>query len=238
MAGSQYRMVIDDPDKIDLLTDDMKRLMLQGAVATVNVMAALTRKNAIKNLNDDFTLRNKFTTGGINLHFDKSDDTVTDLKEVQAVFGAKRMYMERQEEGGIHDDPGGGRLAIPTDAARGGSNKNAVPRENYIKNVRKKMYRYDPRHVVNSKIENANNLVSAAASAYEDGAFLEYNKNIYRVTDFKKFGDDVQFELEMIYFRGLEKTTTPAKPWLEPAAEKPVADRQKIFNSQMNKLDK
>ena len=227
-------LAIDDPDKIDLLTDDMKKLMLQGAVATVNVMAALTRKNAIKNLNDDFTLRNKFTTGGINLHFDKADDTVTDLKEVQAVFGAKRMYMERQEEGGIHDDPGGHRLAIPTDVARGGSNKNAIPKKNYLKNVRKKMYKYDPRHGATGK----SSLVSVVEAAFEDGAFLKYNKNIYRVNNFKKVGDDVQFELEMIYFRGLEKTTTPAKPWLEPATEKPVADRQKIFNSQMNKLDK
>ena len=235
MAGSQYRMVIDDPSKFGLLSDDMQKLMIKGAAQTVNIMAALTRKNAIKNIRDDFTLRNSFTTGGINLHFDRADENAASFEDVQAVVGAKRQYMERQEMGGKHTDPQGGQLAIPTDTARGGSNAKAVPRKNYIKNVRKKMYKYDPRHQQGT---GASSLVSAAASAYKDGAFLQYGKNIYRVTDFKKSGGDVEFKLEMVYFRQLSETTTPAKPWLAPAAEKPLADRQKIFNSQMNKLDK
>lgn len=234
-AGSQYRMVIDDPSKIGLLTEDMKKLVIRGAAQTVNIQAVLTRKNAVKILKGEFTLRNSFTTGGINLHFDRADEDARSFGEVSSTVGAVRQYMERQEEGGIHADPGGGKLAIPTDEARGGDNKKPVPRSMYIKKVRRKMYEYNP---AQRKGTPGSNLVAVAATAFKEGAFLKYGENIYRVTDFRSGGGDVEFDLEMVYFRQLSQTETKAHPWLEPAMRKPAADRQRIFNSQMNKLDR
>ena len=98
------------------------------------------------------------------------------------------------------------------------------------------MYKYNPTH---GKGTRSSNLVSIAYVVFKNNAFLQYNKNIFRVKSFNKNAQGKEkFKLEMVYFRQLSETETRARPWLEPAMEKPVADRQRIFNSQMDKLDK
>jgi hypothetical protein len=232
---SGYKMVIDDPSKFELLTEDMKKTMLKAAVNTVNMQAALTRKNAIQNIQQSFTLRNTFTQRQIA--FDRCTiENPTSFSEIESHVGAREKigYMARQESGGTHTAANGGQLAIPSDAARGGTNKNPVQRNMYRAKVNKKIVKYNPQYKGTGKSA----LVSAAESAYTGGKFLKYNKNIYKVTAFRKTGDNISFELELLYNRHLSSTETKAEPWLEPAAQKPAQDAQSIFNSQMNKLDK
>lgn len=232
---SGYKMVIDDPSKIDLLTQDMKNTMMKAAVNTVNMQAALTRKNAIENIQNNFTLRNTFTTRQIG--YDRCQvENPQSFDQIESHVGAKEKasYMARQEEGGLHTANNGGQLSIPTNTARAGSSKNPVQRSMYRSRINRRIIKYNPEHSGTGKSA----LVSAAKTAYESGRFLKYGKNIYHVTSFKKTGDNIKFELEMIYFRGLTSTVTTAAPWLQPAAEKPAQDAQAIFNSQMNKLDK
>jgi len=232
---SGYKMVIDDPSKFHLLTEDMKKTMLKAAVNTVNMQAAMTRKNAIENIQNSFTLRNNFTTRQIG--YDRCQvENPQSFEEIESHVGAreKASYMKRQEEGGLHTASNGGQLPIPTNTARAGSNKNPVQRSMYRNRINRRIIKYNPEHSGTGKSA----LVSAAKTAYETGRFLKYGKNIYKVTSFRKTGDNINFELEMVYFRGLTSTVTKAAPWLEPAAQKPAQDAQSIFNSQMNKLDK
>jgi len=231
---SGYRMVIDDPSKIDLITDDMKSLMFKAAKNTVNIQAALTRKNALETI-QQFTLRNTFTKRQIQYTPCQEENPVS-FSQIESHVGAteKAPYMERQEEGGIHSNPNGGPVAIPTIASRGGSNKNPVQKKMYRSKIQPKIIKYNPQNGATP----SSALVKAAKKAYEVNGFLKYNKNIYKVVSFNKAGNKVNFKLEMIYFRGLTSTVTKQAPWLQPASLKPAQDGQNIFNSQIEKLDK
>lgn len=231
---SGYKMVIDDPSKFHLLTEDMQKTMLKAAAATVNVQAALTRKNAIENLHNEFILRNTFTEKSVA--FDRAPEDVTSFNQIESHVGARdrASFLERQESGGTHKPTNGGQLSIPTTEARAGSRKNTVEKSLYRTKINKKIIKYNPYHKGTGKSA----LVSAAEVAYEQKKFLKYNKNIYRVTSFTKSGDNIKFNLQMIYFRGKSETQTKATHWLTEASLKPAQDAQAIFNSQMNKLDK
>ena len=227
-------MVIDDPSKFHLLTEDMKSDMLKAAAATVNVQAALTRKNAIEKLHQDFTLRNTFTEKSIG--FDRAPAEATSFSEIESHVGARdrASYLERQETGGTHRASNGGQLSIPTTAARSGSSRNPVQKSMYRTKVNKKIIKYNPYY----KSTGKSALVSAAEAAYTQNKYLKYNKNIYRVTSFTKSGGHVKFNLEMLYFRGVTQTQTQATHWLTESMAKPAADAQSIFNSQMKKLER
>jgi hypothetical protein len=84
---SGYKMVIDDPSKFHLLTEDMQKTMLKAATATVNVQAALTRKNAIENLHNEFILRNTFTEKSVA--FDRAPEDVTSFNQIESHVGAR-----------------------------------------------------------------------------------------------------------------------------------------------------
>lgn len=225
-------MVIDDPSKFHLLTEDMQKDVLKAAATTVNIQAALTRNNAIQNLQNDFILRNQFTTKSIQ--FDRAPAEATSFDQIESHVGAldRASYLERQEKGGSHTNPSGGQLSIPTTAARAGSNRNLVQKSLYRTKINKKIIKYNPHQAGNGRSA----LVIAAQAASAPGKYLKYNKNIYKVLDFKKSGDNVSFRLEMIYFRGKSATQTKATHWLTEASLKPAQDAQSIFNSQMEKL--
>ena len=225
-------MVIDDPSKFHLLTEDMQKDVLKAAAATVNIQAALTRRNAIENLHNDFILRNQFTEK--SLHFEQAPKEAKSFEEIESHIGAldRASYLERQEKGGSHTAKNGGRLSIPTIVARSGSRRKLVDTDLYRKKVNKKLVKYNPHLAGNGRSA----LVLAAQAASAPGKYLKYNKNIYKVLDFKKSGDNVSFRLEMIYFRGKSATQTKATHWLTEASLKPAQDAQSIFNSQMEKL--
>ena len=231
---SGYKMVIDDPSKFHLLTEDMQKTMLKAAAATVNIQAFLTRKNAVQTFHTDFTLRNDFTEKSI--YVAQAPKEAMSFSEIESHVGAldRASYLERQETGGVHKPTNGGQLSIPTIAARSGSRRKPVEDSMYRRKVNKKIIKYNPYHKGTGKSA----LVSAAEVAYEQKKFLKYNKNIYRVTSFTKSGDNIKFNLQMIYFRGKSETQTKATHWLTQAAQKPAQDAQSIFNSQMKKLEK
>ena len=65
---------------------------------------------------------------------------------------------------------------------------------------------------------------------------LNFKKGIYEVTGFKSLKGNVSFNLHLIRNKAYTQTTTPAKPWLEPAMEQPARDSQQIFNQEMSKI--
>ena len=138
MPSTAVQLVIDDPENFHLLTTDLKEKIIQGAIATVNVQAALTRKNAVKLVQDNFTLRNNFTTSQIQ--FEQMPQTrFISLDKITSRVGIteKADYMARQETGGVRKNESGNNLAIPTNRARGGNRGSPVLKNNYLTKLKK-----------------------------------------------------------------------------------------------------
>ena len=120
------------PNAFQLVVDDIKKTQKLAAVNTVNRVAFTARKNAISNIEKNFTLRNTFTTRNIIV---TPAQKSARLDDIRAYTGAteKAEYMARQETGGTKRAPSGKNLIIPNTRACGGSNKNTV----------RKKFRYD-----------------------------------------------------------------------------------------------
>jgi hypothetical protein len=235
------KMVIDDLSKMHLLTADMQRQLKRGGIATVNIMAALARKEAIKNLKSEFTLRNTFTARNVRFTPMAENPNVT-LSAIQSFAGVteKAGYMQRQEEGGKHTPSSGNTLAIPTAEARGGSDKNPVRPGMRVGKMRKeqRVHGHGTKSYASQKAWN----VARAAVAYTKNLFLPYggngdNRNLHRVAGFEKgSGSSVRFKLKQVYKFDTKETDTPAKPWFVPACEKAAKECRNIWISQMKKL--
>ena len=231
-------MVYDDLNKMKLLCDDLKKDLIKAAIATVNIKAALARKEAINNIKNNFTLRNNFTTSQIQ--FTPAPEGHFSISDIHSTIGVtqKAAYMARQEEGGEHTPSQGKTLAIPTNVARGGSIKSAVLSSMHVKNLGKK------RVIGNSNREyNSHKAFIAARAfiAFKEGLFLPLGgsgdrSNLHEVISFQSTGDKIEFKTRQVYKFEQEKTITPSQPWLLPACEKVDADSQQIFNSQAKKV--
>jgi hypothetical protein len=232
MASTAAQMVIDDPEDFHLLTTDVKEKIIQAGIATVNVQAALTRKNAIENVRADFTLRNNFTTSQIQFQQMEKARFIS-LSAIQSKVGIteKAGYMARQETGGPHKAEGGTNLAIPTNLARGGNRGSPVLKSQYLsklKKVRGGDYFRDGGTYVSK-------LVARAAVASKNNILMRHSDKLFSVTGFEKRGGKVHFKMQEIYGLDREETITPEMPWLKPATDKVAKDGEKIFISEMKK---
>lgn len=202
----------------------------KAAINTVNIQAAMTRKNAIKNIHEDLTIRNTFTERSIV--FTQCPKNTKDYNKIQSQVGAleRADYMERQEEGGKRKPKNGTHLAIPTTKARGGVNTNLI----------RKKYKLGQIQTVKADNSNRNfrsKLVAKAFIAWKENKVISYNKGIFAITNFQKNKDTVSFEMHKIYTTNYTETKTPATPWLEPATLYPAEQQQNIFNNEMKKLN-
>ena len=238
MPSTTVRLVIDDPENFHLLTTDMKEMIIKGAIATVNVQAALTRKNAVKLVQDNFTLRNNFTTSQIQ--FEQMPQTrFISLDKITSRVGVteKADYMARQETGGERVTKSGANLAIPTDIARGGNRGSPVLKNKYLSKLKKQTV-----YVNFHTGARGGALVRAAYMAAKHNKMLRYNKGLFIIRDFLITKTDnpannrVSFKMDLIYNFQHRKTFTSENKWLWPASEKPAQDVENIFLSQMKKL--
>jgi hypothetical protein len=233
MSESAFRMVIDDPSKFSLLTTDMKEQMIKGLTATVNVQAALARKYAIKNIQDDFTLRNSFTTRQIQ--YTPMPQGRYSINAIKSSIGVteKAGYMALQEKGGLRVPAQGDRLAVPTNLARGGNKGSPVARKDQVGNLKNKMVYVHFKHSGAPKSE----LVKSAYIAAKHKSVMRYYKGLFLVSDFiRKSDKGISFKMDMLYEFMNREVFTPENEWLWPASERPAKDTLNIFMSQMKKL--
>jgi hypothetical protein len=236
-------MIIDDPSKFPLLTADMKKCVCEAATNSVNIMAALARKEAIKNVKANFITRNTFTARQIQ--YTPMAQGSHELSAIKSVVGAtvKAPYMARQEEGGVHRPSKGRTLAIPTNEARGGSKRNPVQSSMRVNKIGKRRRVRSPTrrdYAFWFRSEKARK-VARAWTAYKKGLFIpiggsEGQRNLFAVTEFHKTKSGVAFKLKQIYKFDKPETVTKPEPWLLPASDKAANQAQAIFNSQMKKL--
>lgn len=225
------KLIIQDPENFHILTTDIKKKIIKSATNTVNIQAAIARKNIIQSIKSNFTTRNNFTTRQVQ--FDKMPDELYALKAIKSTVGInqKADYMERQEKGGTHKTKTGSKLAIPTDKARGSKNK-AVPRKYRVNNLSRRKVKGKFKNNIKSKKARQ---VARAYIAFKTGKFVSFGNNLHQVSSFKKVKSSVHFRLKQIYNFSKTQTKTPATPFFEKSTEKPARDGQRIFNQQMNK---
>jgi len=221
-----------DANSLPQMFDDIKRELVGAARDTVNIKAAKGRKEAIKNVKNDFTTRNNFTTSQIQ--FTQASEGIHNIQKIQSFVGVteKASYMARQETGGERRNESGKNLAIPTDSARGGNRVSPVSRSMYLRKLKRLRKKRKETH---SGFEKSW-FVRKAYIAAKYNLILPYAGKLFKVSDFfKPTRENVFFKMDMIYVINQEETTTPPTPWLLPACEKVHAGSQAIFNSQMKK---
>jgi len=177
--------------------------------------------------------------------FSPSTGKFTRITSIQASVGALEAagYMARQEEGGAHTSKGGGNLAIPTDEARGGNKAKAVPKQMYLRRIKRNRMVREARAGDRSARYGsaAARLVARAYIAAKHGKFVSRaGRSIFRVSDFVKSGTGknsvVAFKAVQMYNIDKAQTMTQARPWLLPASDRAARNAQRIFETQMDKV--
>lgn len=213
-----------------LVIADIKKCQKVAAVNAVNRAAFTARKNAISNVEKNFTLRNNFTTKKIITTPAKKSAS---LNDIVAYTGALEQigYMERQETGGTKRSPSGSNLIIPNTRARGGSNSKKVQSRFRYSNVALNTVRWSSK----SGSRKAR-LVATAFVAAKNKKFIRLNNSFFQVTNFRKGKKAVSFKTKQILNLKHKTTYTPANPWLEPASEYAANLMQDFYNQEMDKL--
>jgi hypothetical protein len=227
--------LLEDPKAFSKLAESIKKDVTKAAINTVNIQSALARKNLVSRVGKDFTLRNTFTIRQLQ-YTQMKQRPVKSLDEIKSVIGftEKADYMERQDIGGEHRPKQGSRLAIGTDKARTGSDKKKpIARRFRLSNIEN--IKLKGPYTIKAKSKKARG-VARAFIASKKKLLVHYGKDLFAVRRFKKKGDNISFLIDKIYIRTKENTYTPAQGYFLPECEKPAADVQKIFNSQMDKV--
>jgi hypothetical protein len=232
--SSTAKLIINDPESFHVLTTDMKETIIKAAINKVNIQAARTRTKAIQNIKADFTVRNTFTARQVQ--YTQMPQGRYSLSVIQSTVGVteKGSYMARQELGGVRRPATGKTLAIPTAAARGGSNALPVVRKNYVSRIKSKIIRPSGGYLTDGT--HKARIVEMAAAADKKGGFLAINKKIFRVENFVKNDGGATFRLRQLYGFDRRKTITRPQPWLKPASEALAKQGEMIFISEMKKL--
>jgi len=221
-----------DTEKINRGFVDLQKASNRAAKNTLNIVAAISRRNYRKNARDSLILRNTFTIASIR--YDKTE--TEDISQMETRVGAleRAGYLELQEEGGKRRSKRGSALAIPQPfARRGGSNRRLVSKLNYLRKL--KSQRVKGKFKKKFKSKKAMN-VARAAVAFREKKVLRYSDNIFQITSFKKNKSRVQFKKKHLYNLSQRTANIKSRKMLLPAIEKPVHDSQNIYNSQMKKL--
>jgi hypothetical protein len=256
--NTSVKVFTNDPSKFHLLAAQVKLDLIQSGIAAVNVMAGRGRKEAVKNVQEKFTNRNTFTMRQIQFT-PMAESKYMKIGSIHATLGAtdKAPWMERQEEGGAHTPSRGQTLAIPTDRARGGSNKNPVmaamrvSRIGKRRRVRGKPRRFKQTLKNGKKINRKPKVYKSEKSFKAARAWVAFSKgllvpmgdtndqrNLFAVASFYTNRLNAAFELKQVYKFSQRSTMTGPEPWLLPASEKVARQCQAIFNAQMKKLGK
>jgi len=202
----------------------------------LNTAAALSRKNAVKNIRNDFTLRNKFTER--NIQFDKVQSSSAD--EMMSVIGAtqKVPYMKTQDEGGVKLKKGKS-YALASRQARDGSDKNVINKMNYMQHIIRRGIRQGQPSKRGKAISRGRkgNAVAQMYIANKNNLVIVRGNKIFSVPHFEKRGrDHVIANTKLLYTLRRESINIKKTEWLKRAIYKPSQDLERIYISQIKKI--
>lgn len=216
---------------------DFEKASAIALTRTLTIQAALTRKNAIKNIKDNMVLRNTWTIR--NIQFDKAQETSVTSQAFRAVARAgatkRAPYMALQETGGQKKAKSGGtKIAIAQKAARGGSSRGVVQSQFRLRKMSqgKRVTGNTSRNYTSRKARN----VARMAVAFRTKKIIRKDKKFFQVTSFRASGGRVKARMQLLYTLEHDPVRVKPKPWLLPATRKPVIDGPAIYKSQLKKL--
>lgn len=223
-------------NKVDKINSKALPIATQFAL---NKMAMETRKQSIEDLDEDFTVRNKWTQRG--MLFQKVDRTL-DIKKMKSEVGSIRDYMRSQQEGFYEDQP-----AVPQTAARTSqSNRRPIARPNRFPNFKKSNKTLSMRNIHNERQYRVR-AVQHAIETNQRFLVMTFNKKkgIYKVVGGKKgtkWGWPENAKTKLMYHLEDKNIWVPKRPWLEKAAKKQqnkfFVYYQDALQFQLNKISK
>jgi hypothetical protein len=201
---------------------------------TLNIAVSLSRRNAIENIRKNFTLRNTYTEKSIA--YDKADQS--EIKDMQAAVGARprAYYLETQEEGGLRKKKDGktGPVALPMREVRGGrSMSQTVTKSKYISKIKRQIIRGKFR---NNKLSVKARNVASMFAAKRLNKYIKRGSDIFSVIGIEKIGRNrIRARLAHLYSIDRKPIRVRARPWLQPAIQKPARDLPYIYRAQLKK---
>lgn len=224
-------IVVKGINAFEKIAKDVSLKQLKAAINTVNITAAVSRQNAQRLMQKNFTLRNTFTQNSVI--YSKCPSGVSQLKNVKSEMGLlpKAGYMALQETGGKKTAPTSSNLIIPNTNARLGSNSNRVKKFYQYSNIRQNL---KPRTINGTPSRSKMALAVAAYNAAKSKGFVRVNNTIFQVLRFKP--DNRLFSSRPILNLKHKSVFVPARPWMEPAIDFAQNLMQDIYNKEMDKL--
>jgi hypothetical protein len=210
---------------------DLQKASSMAARNTLNIIAAITRKNFVKNVQDNFTLRNTFTVR--NIRYEKTETLHIPSMVTRTGATERAGYLKTHELPERRISKRGSHLAIPQISARGGSWRRTVSRQHYLRMIKNRSIKGKFRK--NFKSRKAQN-VARAYIGFHKKLYYKYSDNIYLIVSFRKIGNKIRFSKRHIYNVSEKTVHIRQTKSLEPAYKQPVQNAQNIYNSQMNKL--
>lgn len=225
------KFILDIDDKITPGFVNFKKANIQAIQNTLNIQAALTRRNAIKNVKDNFVLRNTYTTR--NIQFEKTSEK--NISKMESRVGAldRADYMKTQELGGQRTDSDG-RTAIGQKGARKAQSRGKpVVKSLYVRRIGKKIVKGPfKKNLKTSKSK----IVAAMFVAQKKKLYIKKNENIYFVNSIYSHGGNIKADIKHIYNIQTRPLVIKADPWLLPATFKPARDGANIYKVQIRRL--
>jgi len=191
---------------------------------TINDMAFKTRHDGIENVRNQMTLRNRWTEGSIRVQMARR---TTDAARV----GSFQDYMADQEFGSTRTRKGKHGVPIPT-AYASGEGQTSMPRKR-LPRATNKLSRLKLRNTRLGGNKRQRNAI-AVRQAVKTG-----RREIFMDTGRKQFiarvtGGKRQARVRVLYDLSRGSTPIPRNPWLLPATNTAVKQRERFYKKNMS----
>lgn len=178
--------------------------------STLNSSAFKGREIWQGKIEDDFTLRNRFTRGSIRVEQVRT----LDVRRQEAVLGSVAPYMEEAEFGGTKNKKGKVGVVIPTTSATG-EGEDAEPRKKLPRGANKLEKIQLMRRRIKGKSKLQRNVIAIKQAIKEKKKFVyldfDNHPGIYRIVG--KRGNE---KIKLLYDLSNERVSIPATPTLQP----------------------
>lgn len=196
---------------------------------TLNNVAFDTRKEQLKRTKKQFVNRNRtFFRSRINAKRAKGLD-VNKMESASGVY-AKNNSKEEQPVWNLKEQDQGGKLfvgAVPTKAARGGSNRNKIKPENRLSRAKVKG---------SMKWKGKGHWMRKHFVAAKTGKLIKTKTIIYRVHELSSTLDrKISFKREILYYRDYTKRGYRKRPFIDVSTKVGREQINKTFIKNMNK---
>lgn len=220
-------------DFINLLQEYPIRQVPRAGQFIVNQMAFEARKLAVKKVDQQMILRNKFVTGRIQ--FDQARLS-RNLASIQSEMGALTSiaFMKKQEKGFVIKPTKGSKVAVPTRGARISKSiqkrKRTIYRKSRLGNIRK-IDQFKDRTTKTKKRKIFVMLQTMARKKDKTPALIPFENHpgIYIIRNIRKKASGIHsFKLVMLYDLSRSQVKVKAHPWLEPTTKKVFSRQTRI----------